>query len=69
MKKKIILINTGRRNSLYLFVSPPMGVMYLSAYLRKEFQNNIEIKLINQRVENYNEDQIIKIIYIINLIL
>ncbi|HOK08156.1 MAG TPA: radical SAM protein [Candidatus Hydrogenedens sp.] len=63
MKKKIILINTGRRNSLYLFVSPPMGVMYLSAYLRKEFQNNIEIKLINQRVENYNEDQIIKIIY------
>ncbi len=61
MVKKIMLINLGIRKYPYRVVSFPMGVMYLSGYISKEIKN-VEIKIINQKVENYTLEQLLKII-------
>ncbi len=50
-KKKIFLVNLGLRRPLYPLATPPMGLLYLSAYLRRELKN-IDIFIINQRLEN-----------------
>jgi len=57
MKKlRMFLANIGRRRTLYPLVSPPMGIMYLAAYLRKQF--DMDIKLVNQRECNCTNEEL-----------
>jgi len=53
---RLFLANVGRRTILYPFTTPPMGILYLAAYLRTKF--DLDIKLVNQRAENYTEDEV-----------
>lgn len=47
---RVFLVNVGLRRPLYPLATPPLGIMYLAAYLRERF--NVEIKLLNQKVDN-----------------
>ncbi|MCA1901047.1 MAG: B12-binding domain-containing radical SAM protein [Candidatus Hydrogenedens sp.] len=58
-KKKIILVNLGLRRPLYPLATPPMGILYLSAYLRRELKD-LDICVINQRLENYDVEELSK---------
>ena len=59
MKKlRIFLVNVGLRSRLYPLATPPLGIMYIAAYLRERFP--LEIKLVNQRVEDCSHDDIIR---------
>ena len=55
---KILLVNTGFRNPLHPLISPPLGIMYIAAYIRTKF--NVDIRLINQKLNNDSNDAIIK---------
>lgn len=46
---------------MYPLVTPPMGLLFLSGYLRKHLPN-LEIKVVNQRVENYTVEELVRII-------
>ncbi len=59
---KIILINLGYRGLTYPLATPPMGIMYLAGYLKKEVKD-VEIRLINQRVKNETPEELAKEIY------
>jgi len=48
---RLFLANVARRSTTYPLTTPPMGILSLAAYLRTKF--DLEIKLINQKVENY----------------
>jgi anaerobic magnesium-protoporphyrin IX monomethyl ester cyclase len=56
---RILLVNTGFRKPLHPLVSPPLGIMYLASYIRSIF--NVSIRIINQKLDNYSNDIIIKI--------
>ncbi|MGC8845400.1 MAG: B12-binding domain-containing radical SAM protein [Candidatus Hydrogenedens sp.] len=62
MKSRIILVNMGRSSFLYRVISPPMGIMYLAGYLKREIKD-VEIKLINQKVKNDTPKELTKEIY------
>jgi anaerobic magnesium-protoporphyrin IX monomethyl ester cyclase len=47
---RIFLVNVGMRQTLSPLATPPLGIMYLAAYLRTRF--NCEIKLLNQKLFN-----------------
>lgn len=52
---RIYLANIGLRRPLYPLATPPMGIMYLAAYLRQQF--DVDLKLCNQKLDNLsNED-------------
>lgn len=55
---KILLINLGLRRPLYPLATPPMGILYLSAFLRQRLP--VDIKLINQRLENCSVETLVK---------
>lgn len=57
-RTRLFLVNVGRRKPIYPLATPPMGIMYLAAYLRERF--DLEIVLINQREENLAVDEIIR---------
>ncbi|HOQ32885.1 MAG TPA: radical SAM protein [Candidatus Hydrogenedens sp.] len=59
----IVLINLGYIKPLYWVVSPPMGILYLSAYLRKEIGNHLKIRIIDLKIENFSVEQLIKVIH------
>ncbi|MCX8065805.1 MAG: B12-binding domain-containing radical SAM protein [Candidatus Hydrogenedentes bacterium] len=59
-KIKVIFINLGLRRPLYPLATPPMGIMYLSAYLRNELKSKVEVRLINQRLENWTNEKIVR---------
>jgi len=54
---KIFLASLGFRRSV-LGTSPPLGLMYIAAYLRQKF--NVEIRIINQRINNMPNNEIVK---------
>ena len=57
MKKlRLFLANVGLRSRLYTLVTPPMGSLYIAAWLRERFP--LDIKVVNQRVENDSCDEI-----------
>jgi anaerobic magnesium-protoporphyrin IX monomethyl ester cyclase len=59
MKKiNVFFVMVGRGTILYSLVTPPLGIMYLAAYLRTKF--DINIKLVNQRLDNLSNDDIIR---------
>ncbi|MGC8737933.1 MAG: cobalamin-dependent protein [Candidatus Hydrogenedens sp.] len=57
MKKRLFLVNLGLRRPLYPLATPPMGLLYLSAYLRRALRD-IDIGILNQRLENYSVEEL-----------
>ncbi|MBN2546854.1 MAG: B12-binding domain-containing radical SAM protein [Spirochaetes bacterium] len=55
---RLFLVNVGFRTIDFPLVTPPMGILYLAAYLRTKF--NLSIQIINQREENYSCDEVIR---------
>jgi len=55
-KKRLFLVNVGLRSPLYPLVSPPMGPLYLAAWLRERFP--LEIQIVNQRLDNQSFQEI-----------
>ena len=59
MKKlRLFLVNVGMRSRLYPLVSPPMGPLYLAAWLRDRFA--LDIQIVNQRVDNHSCEDIVR---------
>lgn len=58
-KLRLFLLNLGLRSHVYPFNSPPMGALYLAAWLRKRFP--LDIKIVNQRVENLSYEKVVRI--------
>jgi len=54
---KIFLASLGFRKSV-LGATPPLGIMYVAAYIRQKF--NVEIRIINQKLNNISDDEIVK---------
>jgi anaerobic magnesium-protoporphyrin IX monomethyl ester cyclase len=42
----------------YVFVTPPLGLLYIAAWLRKRF--NLNICIVNQRVEGWTSERLVK---------
>jgi len=55
---RIFLVNVGLRPPLYPLVTPPMGLLYLAAYLRSKFDAAIHI--LNQRLENCPPAEVVR---------
>ncbi len=53
---RIVLASVGESTIGFPFVSPPMGLLYLAAYLREKLP--VDILLINQRVEGWTEEEL-----------
>ncbi|MBP8132039.1 MAG: B12-binding domain-containing radical SAM protein [Candidatus Hydrogenedentes bacterium] len=53
---RIFLAIVGFRRPLYPLVTPPMGIMYLAAYLREHFA--CDIRLVNQKLHNTPNDDL-----------
>ncbi|MCX8064966.1 MAG: B12-binding domain-containing radical SAM protein, partial [Candidatus Hydrogenedentes bacterium] len=62
MKTRVFLINLGSRKLIFPYATPPMGLLYLAGYLREKVKD-VEIKIVNQRLENYTPKEVVKIIY------
>jgi radical SAM superfamily enzyme YgiQ (UPF0313 family) len=54
---KIFLASLGFRKSV-LGTIPPLGIMYIAAYLRTKF--NVEIRIVNQKINNMPDDELVK---------
>lgn len=54
---KIFLASLGFRKTI-LGVTPPLGIMYIAAHIRQKF--NVEIRIINQKVNNTPNEDIVK---------
>ena len=55
MKKlRLFLANIGLRSPLYQLTTPPMGLLYLAAYLRERLP--LEIRVVNQRIEGCSNE-------------
>ena len=50
--------NVGVYSFFYPLVSPPMGIMYLGAYMRQRF--GAEVCLVNQRLENLSDEEVVR---------
>ncbi len=53
---RIYLANVGFRRPLYPLATPPLGIMYLAAYLRDRFET--VIRLCNQKLDNPSNEEI-----------
>ena len=56
MRLRMFLANLGHHRLLTPLVSPPMGIMYLAAYLRTKF--DLDIQLANQRESNCTNEEL-----------
>lgn len=54
---KIFLASLGFRKSV-LGTTPPLGLMYIAAYIRQKF--DVDIRIINQKLNNISDDEIVK---------
>jgi len=55
---RIVLASVGLRRPIFWMVSPPLGIMYLGAYLRSKFK--ADIHLINQKLHNISDDRLVQ---------
>jgi len=55
---RIFLVNVGFSRPRYPQISPPMGVMYLAAYLRSRFDT--DIRIVNQRLDNCSNEDLVR---------
>ncbi len=56
---RLFLANIGQRNPGFPLCSPPLGIMYLAAYIRSRFP--AEILLANQKVNNCSNDALVRL--------
>jgi anaerobic magnesium-protoporphyrin IX monomethyl ester cyclase len=56
MRLRMFLANIGHHRLLAPLVTPPMGIMYLAAYLRTKF--DLDIRLANQRESNCTNEEL-----------
>lgn len=54
---KIFLASLGFRK-LSMGTTPPLGLMYIAAYLRMKF--NVDIRIVNQKINNLPDDALVK---------
>jgi anaerobic magnesium-protoporphyrin IX monomethyl ester cyclase len=54
---RVFLANIGFRQALHPLITPPLGIMYLAAYLRSRF--DAELCLVNQREKNTPNGQLV----------
>ena len=54
---RVLLILAGRR-TWFKWVSPPLGILQLGAYLRR-LMKNIEIRVVDQRATDYTNEEIV----------
>jgi len=52
----MVLVNVGHRRPMYPLVTPPMGALFLGAYLRQKL--DLDIRVFNQRVENWSDAEL-----------
>ncbi len=55
---RLFLANVATPTPTYPQVTPPMGILYLAAYLRTKF--DMDIKLVNQRLEKFSMDELVR---------
>ncbi|HOZ45294.1 MAG TPA: radical SAM protein [Candidatus Hydrogenedentes bacterium] len=55
---RIFLANVGLRRPLYPLVTPPMGLLYLAAYLRQRF--DADIRVVTQKLDNCSNDHLVR---------
>jgi len=55
---RVVLASVGLRRPIFWMVSPPLGIMYLGAYLRSKFK--ADIHLINQKLHNISDDRLVQ---------
>ena len=53
-KMRVFLANVGRRSLSYTCVTPPLGIMYIAAYLRSKM--DVELRIANQRLYNISDN-------------
>ncbi|MFZ5563672.1 MAG: B12-binding domain-containing radical SAM protein [Thermodesulfobacteriota bacterium] len=59
MKKiRVFLANIGERRQVFQLVTPPLGIMYLAAYIRSKFPS--EFRLVNQKLHNVSNDALVR---------
>ena len=59
---RIFLANLGQRRPLHPLVTPPLGIMYIAAYLRKK--QSVSIEICNQKLSRISDKELInKIVY------
>ncbi len=56
-RPRLFLTNIGKRQYEFSLITPPLGIMYLAAYIRSRF--DADIMLVNQKVAGYSNDQLI----------
>ncbi len=54
---RVLLILAGRR-TWFKWVSPPLGILQLGAYLRRTLQN-VEIRVVDQRATDYTNEEVV----------
>ncbi len=54
---RLFLINIGKRQFEFPLVTPPLGIMYLAAYIRSKF--DVDLMLINQKLDSCSDDHLI----------
>ncbi len=55
---RIFLTQLGLRDSVHPFTSPPLGLLYLAAYLRDKCP--VDIRIVCQEVEKYSNDSLVR---------
>lgn len=55
---RLFLANVGRRRAYYPQTTPPMGALYLAAFLRERFP--LDIRVFNQRLSNCSDAAVIR---------
>jgi radical SAM superfamily enzyme YgiQ (UPF0313 family) len=56
------LVNIGYRRPLHPLVTPPLGLMYIAAYLREK--HSISIELCNQKLSRYSDKKLVQKIFV-----
>jgi anaerobic magnesium-protoporphyrin IX monomethyl ester cyclase len=57
-KTKVFMALVGPPPKEILYVTPPLGLMYIAAWIRERF--DVEILLVNQRVEKWSSERLAK---------
>ena len=56
-KVRVFLARLGRTTANYISICPPLGLLYIAAYLRERF--DLDIRLFDQRVEDCPPEEVI----------
>lgn len=54
---RVFMANVGRRTLTYPLATPPLGIMYIAAYLRSKM--DVEVRIENQRLHNVSDKALV----------